>query len=166
MIVLEGIDASGKSTLGELIAAACGLTVQESEGPPKGPGEINERIVRYSGMKNTIFIRHPCVSQPIYGKIRREIDDLDTRLIGEFYRKRPFFIYCDPGDRDALLKHKIKPGEDPSHIAALNHRYGELLALYRAWAIRRAHIIYRIGDDRNEIIETCLRLTAASQRSV
>src|SRR3546814_9756983 len=42
MIVIEGMDNSGKSTLAEAMASYMGLIVQESEGPPLDAREINE----------------------------------------------------------------------------------------------------------------------------
>src|ERR1043166_7927791 len=73
VIVIEGMDNSGKSTLARVIADHMGLAIQESEGPPRSADEINERVDRYSSMRDThLFVRHPCVSNPIYDCGRTE----------------------------------------------------------------------------------------------
>jgi hypothetical protein len=37
------------------------------------------------------------------------------------------------------------------HLQQVKDNYDKVLALYRAWAIRYAHIIYRIGDDDHQV---------------
>ena len=144
MIVIEGIDSTGKSTLAVEFASIHGLNIQESEGPAKSFEEIHHRIDRYSNMVDTIFVRHPCVSQPIYSVIHPTPVDIRTEVLEAFYELKPFFIYCDPGPR--CPKHVPKPGEDPIFIQSIADNYDKLLAHYRRWAIAHAHYIYRIGD--------------------
>ena len=146
-VVIEGIDNSGKSTLARLIVKKLNYTLVESEGPPKYSGEINHRVARYSSIPSPVFVRHPLVSQPIYGRLRGEKDDIDPDLLVEFYNQGHLFIYCDPLDR-GLSGHVEKSLVDTArHMRHLNTGYPELLSAYREWAIQRAHILYRIGDD-------------------
>jgi hypothetical protein len=156
-IIIEGIDASGKSTLAKYLSIELGLTIQESEGPPKYRGELDERIVKYFKLMaagRTLFVRHPCVSQPIYGLLRVKSDAIDPAHITEFYGNDPFFIYCDPGKR-GLSSHEVKPEEDPEHVAAVEEKYALLLVHYRMWAMERAHLVYRIGDDVFRVAKLC-----------
>jgi hypothetical protein len=72
VIVIEGMDNSGKSTLAESMADYMELLVQESEGPPLSDEEINARVDRYEHMEGRLFVRHPVISNAIYGLFRPE----------------------------------------------------------------------------------------------
>jgi hypothetical protein len=154
MIVVEGVDNSGKSTLVRSLSSMLPtFQIQVSEGPPKFAGEMDQRVGKYMGYpKNIIFDRHPCVSQPIYGQMRSHKDDIAPELIKSFYEMKPLFIYCDPLGR-GLTTHVVKDDETPEHIAAVQSEYIRLLASYREWAINYATITYRIGDPMKRILK-------------
>ena len=152
MIVFEGVDNSGKSTLARAVASALSMNVQESEGPPKYTGELYHRAHRYWGMDNTLFVRHPFVSQTIYRTIRGNGEGIKPEILKAFYDTRPLFIYCDPVDR-GLEGHIVKEGESSTHLLAIREKYEELLAHYRLWALKHAIIIYRIGDSINTVVD-------------
>src|ERR1700759_2893092 len=73
-IIIEGHDNSGKSTLAQKLASYIGLRIQESEGPPKSAEEINARVDGYELLRDTLFVRHPVISNSIYGQFRPEGD--------------------------------------------------------------------------------------------
>lgn len=153
-IVIEGVDASGKSTLAsQLQLALPHCPIQPSEGPPKHPGEITIRVRRYLQFSGTtIFDRHPVVSQTIYGTMRSHRDIIETQLVDHFYKSRPLFIYCDPLER-GLAQHTRNTAVDTDdHITQIHSNYERLLALYRQWAIAHAHFVYRIGDNAQRLI--------------
>lgn len=165
LIVVEGCDNSGKSTLAEHIAHRFGFHVQESEGPPTPTETIDQRIQRYFKRDNSIriplvYARHPVISQPIYASIKGNRGDaVDPLLVEEFYRRRPFIIYCDPMER-GLGDHKIKEHDTPEFIADLTKRHIEVRDKYRAWASVHANIVWRIGDDEElvmQLVTTALR---------
>lgn len=153
MIVIEGMDNSGKSTLAQAMASYMGLIVQESEGPPLSDREINERVDRYEDMADRLFVRHPVVSNAIYGQVRKEGDPITfgRRLL--FYDAKPTLIYCDAGQR-GLGAHVEKAHDTEKHLADIENNYNKLLYLYRQWAAEHAHFIYRIGDDMDQLIST------------
>jgi hypothetical protein len=154
MIVVEGVDNSGKSTLIKgLMPALDGYLVQSGEGPPKYPGEQNERVKRYLRFsQRIIFDRHPCVSQPIYCSIRANADPIDNELIDRFYDLKPLFIYCDGGQR-GMEGHTFNPDLDtPEHLKEVAANYPKLLIQYRHWAAQHAFINYRIGDSIERVI--------------
>lgn len=158
MIVIEGLDNSGKSTLAKVIAHRLGYNIQESEGPPKSQEEINSRVERYNMMpRNTIFVRHPSISQPIYALCRETAtEQVDELLVKEFISKRPLMIYCDPLRR-GLSGHVEKDGIDRAdHVSAIGKHYDKLLLAYRKWAIKNALIVYRIGDPMDRVVKLCL----------
>jgi hypothetical protein len=163
LIVVEGIDNSGKSTLAERIAHRFLRPVQESEGPPTATETIDERIVRYMEQDATqpvVYARHPCVSQPIYAGIKGNRGDVvSPELIEAFYNLEPILIYCDPLDR-GMSAHKIKEHDTPEFIADLESKYITTLWEYRAWAVKHAKIVWRIGDDEEllmQLVSSALR---------
>ena len=148
MVVLEGPDGGGKSTLAELLAQTLGMEHIRSEGPEKYPGEINERIVRYNreygGRHHVLFDRHPCVSQLAYSLIHEQSTP-NAELIEQFYKTRPLLIYCRP---DPVKSSHVATGEwdTPDYLAKVDKGMKKLLEWYDRWAIWNAHYIYRVGD--------------------
>ena len=161
MIIFEGIDATGKSTLAKYCAKRLDklrwqnnpIPVQSSEGPPKSQEEIHARIDKYYTLTNTLFDRHPCVSQPIYGKAREASVYIERDYLKHFYKQPHLFIYCEPVD--TLRNHKIKPTDTLEHIRMLEENYHFIHRLYQQWALQHAQLIYRIGDDP-EFIAQCV----------
>ena len=153
VIIIEGMDNSGKSTLARCIAQRLNFAIQESEGPPRSREEINARIRRYAYMRNVVFVRHPVISNAIYGAQRPEGDPIDPALRRKFYSDpHNLFIYCDPLER-GLDDHVVKDHDTPEHLALLEERRSILLKEYRSWAIRHAHFMYRIGDDMERVCD-------------
>jgi hypothetical protein len=148
MIVVEGADNAGKSTLITAIRELHPFsrwTLQQSEGPPKYPGEMTQRVTRYLAQgPDIIYDRHPCVSQPIYGLMRSHHDAIPPELIAQFYASKPLFIYCDGR---GMRGHVFNPEHDTAlHLDAVNENYERLLSEYRQWAGQYAFMCYRIGD--------------------
>ena len=160
-IIIEGMDNSGKSTLGEALAATFDRIVQESEGPPliepaldpTGEIEINERVDRYEAMTDRVFVRHPVISNSIYGQVRDGGDPITEGRRMIFYEAKHVFIYCDAGTR-GLDAHILKAHDTNKHIDDVTRNYERLLELYRIWAMKHAHFVYRIGDDMDKLIAT------------
>lgn len=165
MIIIEGHDASGKSTLAEYLSSTLELPIQESEGPPQSIEEMTERVNKYlNGPEDVIYVRHPIISERIYGPIIRPdkpnpiTDDMVDRLI----KRDPTFIYCDAGNR-GLTDHNIKPGEDPTHLTGVQLNYANILGQYRLWAIGSAHIWYRIGDSMERVAHMLCTIDSKDQ---
>jgi len=153
-IVLEGVDATGKTTLGQHLARELNYRYQPSEGPPRHTGEMAARIARYQRMEDTVFDRHPIVSQTIYGVMRPNPDeDQPTPLdIAEFYSRRcPFFIYCRPSP-NSKIRHTIKDYDTKEHLALIEKNQQKILDLYDRWALSNARLVYRIGESFNPIL--------------
>lgn len=107
MIVVEGPDGSGKTTLIEKIKARTGLQVA-----PRVVSKDAEAMVDLKkwteknvsdGWQPVIFDRHRLISEPIYGPILREtpepgFDDQEWffKQLAAFYALEPFIIYCLP----------------------------------------------------------------------
>lgn len=165
LIVCEGPDNSGKSTLAARIAHRFGFTVYESEGPPTETETIDDRIRRYmhrdaASVVPCVYARHPVVSQPIYASIKGNRGDaVDAALREQFYNSEPLLIYCDPLER-GLSDHKIKPHDSEEFIADLTNKHIAVRDAYRTWASVHAKIVWRIGDDEEQLmllVATALR---------
>lgn len=148
MIVLEGVDATGKSTLAKIIGDYFTWPVIHSEGPEKYPGEIEYRLKnRYIRTDAVIYDRHPAVSQTIYGRFRQNSEVIPEDYIRYFYSLKPYFIFCT-GDPQ---KHEIKAHDTEEHLESLKRSSNEISILYGAWALEHANLMYRIGDDEQAI---------------
>jgi len=149
-VVLEGPDGGGKSTLAEILSRELRMRVQQGSGPPRAPGEVEARARSYLEMDGVIFDRHPCVSQPIYGRLRCEEITLELhQLCTQFYGMPDVRIYCRSTTID---RHRVKDGEDPRHVELLSREYKYLVAAYDEWAMQHAHVFYRIGDDVERLV--------------
>lgn len=152
LIVLEGPDAAGKSTLAKFLVDTLGFSHRHSGGPGKRPGEIYERIDAMADDPGpTVYDRHPCVSQNIYLDalgLRGEYVD-DARL-NRFYGGNVFIIYCRPLP-DALKRHEMSEFATSDYHKHVERNYDRLTHLYDKWALKRANLVYRIGDDMGMI---------------
>lgn len=156
-IVLEGPDNAGKSTLAGKLSASTGRQVIQSEGREKFPGEVNERVERYSFHYNVIYDRHPCVSQGIYALIKPNTP-IHQDSINNFYSRQPLIIYCRPLVGRGMDGHIEKAYDEAEYLRTIEDKFDELTRLYDDWALNHAHLIYRIGDNETRLIETVRRM--------
>lgn len=145
-VTLEGPDGSGKSTLSKLILEAFPqLRLQQGMGPPKYPGEMNERIKKYLGMDNTLFDRHPAVSEPIYGRHRETPEEINPQLLVSFYANPGLLIYCSPNP-GIPSTHILGDHDTEDHVRLIQEYDMEIRADYRIWAENYAHLHHTLGD--------------------
>lgn len=151
-IILEGPDASGKSTL----ARALGYKTIQSEGPEKYPKEILERIERYQKIIDektvVVFDRHPCVSHPIYSSVggNKYQTSISMMLIAKAYHNA-LIVYCRSPNDQTLLNHNLRAAVDSeSHLRLVYSQHSLICKKYDEWALRSAHIIYRVGHTSME----------------
>ena len=148
-VVVEGPDGSGKSTLAAYLSGALGMPLKLTEGPPKFPGEIQQRCRRYLDYQGTVFDRHPCVSQPIYAQLRNTVEIVPPALMDEFYASDPVMVFCRATNLD---RHVVKIYENPEHVASVEERFHHLVKAYDAWCLDHAHVVFRIGQDMEKIV--------------
>lgn len=153
-IVLEGPDGGGKTTLAAVISRATGMQVIPGEGPAKSPEEINDRVRRMLDLNGVIFDRHPVVSSGVYevasGRGWRPTLDLKDA----FYDQLNLIIYCRPDLEEGQRRMTFDPDEDPRQVRLVRRNYDTIHGLYDQWATRHAHYIYRIGDNRLDIMNS------------
>lgn len=104
MIIIEGMDNTGKSTLAKKLSLKFNLKIIKSSGPPEDKEswikKIHYSIDQSKKGINFIYDRHPLISEYVYGPILRGKNLLDNeegnQLWKEFIEIQPFIIYCRP----------------------------------------------------------------------
>lgn len=159
MIVIEGPDASGKTTLARFLAQALSRPLKFGEGPPLHFEDMQDRLQRYSRLApNFIYDRHPIVSEEIYSHALDRVPTVTRQQVSDFYAANPTIIYCDT-QRDRHT-HELGPHDTPVYLERLHDNMDLLIQTYRSWAISHAHIIYRIGDDMQRVADFLTSFTA------
>lgn len=143
-IVVEGFDASGKSTLIKKIEDVFGLKHQKGSGPEVYPGEMDERALRWLDLHGSkdfqVFDRHPCVSHPIYSRFT-SVSPLNEAIRRQFYNKPSLIVYCCSPVFKAE-NHVVKEGESADHVSKVELHAPDMIAQYDAWALEHAHVLY------------------------
>lgn len=145
-IVVEGADASGKSTLCNHLSGFFSRRVVRSAGPPKN---IEARVREQLDLDDVIFDRHACVSQTIYGMLRND-PPIDPAFIRQFYEQKPIIIFCQP-PKHSLNGHVAKSHDTPEHLSAIRENAQRIQDAYIRWAVEKAHLFFRWSDDADRI---------------
>lgn len=130
MIVVEGMDNSGKTTLVQQISSRYNLPIQPSLGPPDAEKtlQILSQFLLATDLK--IYDRLVAFSDTVYGAVLRKrvvTDPLQWTWIARVIKQEPFIIYCRPptekvldfGDREQMTG-------VVNRARVLLHRYDQL----------------------------------------
>jgi len=114
MLIVEGPDGAGKTTLIQALQHELGLPIaprvvsKDAEAMVDLPAWVEMNLSE--GFQHRIFDRHRLISEPVYGPILRHdqeagFDDIETmqRWMFKFYNLQPIIIYCIP-PLDTVLK--------------------------------------------------------------
>lgn len=106
IIVIEGPDNTGKTTLGLAIAKQLRAVFVKAERPSSGVRlqnfhNILEYAKTYSG--TVVADRHVAISEPIYGQIIRGGHQLDPSEMSACLNRIDVIVYCRP-PRDRILE--------------------------------------------------------------
>ncbi len=108
MIIIEGPDGSGKTTLATKLATGLTKRVLHAGGPPKTREDIYDRIYGQFLQFGEILDRATIVSEPVYGPLLRkkiQIKPESWKRWVQIYSDRGFIlIYCRPSI-NLLLRH-------------------------------------------------------------
>ena len=149
-IIIEGPDASGKTTLAKGLSQELPFTLKSGEGIERYPGEIIERIKRYLSMDDMIFDRHPIISQFIYNQFRENGTPIPQELIDKFYSQDNIIIYC----YGIAGPHEPKEYDSEEHLSMINRFEDNIRNAYEEWAPGRAHMRFSVKDGNvNNIID-------------
>lgn len=142
MIIVEGPDGSGKTTLirqleRDLKLPVAKKVVDSNMRPMANLAKWTEDNVD-KGFQPVIFDRHRLISEPIYGpatRSRQDLKFLDLGWLGDmmwrFYQAKPLIIYCLP-DLETVRVNVNKP---ETHNAAVASR---IAAVYAGYVARSA----------------------------
>lgn len=135
MIIIEGPDNAGKSTLAAYLSTVFKLPIHHPGGPPASKEETEERCkFALDNHDKFIFDRTPFISEPVYCVLRSEDSYIAEakELYARFESLQPVVIYCRPPDNYVLnmKSHGVKDYDSPSHIAALMSKQKVLLTIY------------------------------------
>lgn len=152
-VIVEGPDNAGKSTLCSALAARTGRNIVASGGREVSPEEIINRC-RFLLAKpdSVIHDRHPIISQPIYGANVLPNTPIPDELIEQLYAQEPLFIYCRASVERGMGDHVATERDTAEYVDTVTARYEDLVWAYDEWALDHAHIIYRIGQPVQPII--------------
>lgn len=160
IIVLEGPDNSGKSTLAKELSEILGFDIIHSGGPEKYPGEIAERMKRYQKENWVIFDRHPAISQSVYCFYTGQ-NSPPIELIDEFWSTRPFVIYCQGRN---LEGHEINPDIDNNwHLSIVEQNYEKICQSYDSHFLTRDYFPYLKGvTPVGDVVKVFMRAISSS----
>jgi len=167
MIVLEGPDLSGKSTIGKMLEDMLGVNAYHFGGPVKSREEFEDRL--NSAPTAFLYDRHPAISEQVYGTMgdRKPLippDELTNLLID----MDPLIFYCDPGLPfllDQLQHLKPKPHKKQDHVdqvrenyTKIYHKYSELMeSLSKVIRVRKVNFLTVTKDQLKESINEYFR---------
>lgn len=130
MIIIEGMDNSGKTTLGETLAAHFDWPLIHS--PGYGPEMVNWAMSTLLVKAPRIYDRHPCISERVYGPVLRNRVEFNSRrgeaVIERFIEENPLIIYCKPPDSVITKDLKGQMEGIESNALTLIMTYNRLMA--------------------------------------
>lgn len=158
-IILEGPDNSGKTTLAKHLGETLGIPVKHSGGPSKFPGEVNSRTQAFNEANSWgIFDRHPAISQNMYVEALSQLQGekkgelVRPEHVEAFYNLKPLIIYCR--NVRGIEGHDLSEHSSADYFDKVTRAMPILCKLYDQWALERAHILYRIGDNMTDVVNT------------
>jgi thymidylate kinase len=159
MIILEGPDNGGKTTLGKVLSEALHIPVLHGGGPPNSKAEAEKRIkIIFDDKDTVIYDRAIQISEGIYAPIFRGSTYFNTRTALSKLQKKhnPIIIYCrPPTHRIIKLEEKdFRPGEEVDHIKRVKENQGKIIKAYdelfgEVPHIRYNYMTHTLGDLRN-----------------
>ena len=150
MIIIEGPDNAGKSSLAKKLSELLGIDVHHSGGPPKTDSEIMSRhyFVINGLIKNINIIldRVPCISDQVYGPLIRGYSPLESHHLALFveHLKIPI-IYCRPPTKVLMTVeegHESHGHDTPEHIQGIKTHARAIISSYDKFISMIPHVTY------------------------
>lgn len=151
LVIVEGPDGAGKSTLIQNLVALGGFVSIHTGGPPRDKQDLEDKLDKITqaldaaGPNILILDRHPAVSDPIYSKVTGSRSFATPgELSKQVWSLDPVFVYCR-GSADSMRKNiseSPKTHKSPEHLLKVIQKHGEIVKLYDAFFALAPHIRY------------------------
>jgi hypothetical protein len=151
LIIIEGPDNSGKSTLASWLAQSLNWRMMHSGGPVKTIEERDDRLnLLFKVPQPVVFDRFPCISERVYGPTLRAVDifgdEHGQEWLRLFHSTPRCVIYCRaPLSLMLDLEHHVsKPGsgDDAKHVEAIKKNALALIHAYDRLMTEEEHLSY------------------------
>ena len=138
IIILEGADNSGKSTLAKRLASDLNLEVCHPGGPPKNIAEALARCVEQdaifdlSTQVNFIYDRVTCISDMIY-RGKKQYHNVFVKFLERIREKtNVMVVYCRPSNERLTNfdDHVMQDHEDEAVVQHAKDNVGRIIAEY------------------------------------
>lgn len=162
MIIVEGPDNSGKSTLISNLMADLNLTLAKSleSGPPKTAMDLYNRsvyLIEQAIMrknKNIIADRSSIICESIYGPLCRGkdlwVDLIEKKIdvVSSLNALNPFYIYCRPPiiRMQEFVNHNIKSYDTEEHLSAIEKKSSYIIKAYDNYFATMNPYLYYVYD--------------------
>lgn len=154
MIIIEGPDNAGKTTLCEKLSKRLNVPIEHSGGPGKSKQEMQHRINEMFVRRNYACIRDriPIISDYIYSKsMGREslFDDNNiSQYLSDLLCKHPVIIFCWPGERHLFeSSHEMSKHADEEHHINVEAKKVTIANMYQSVMRRIPHYTYDFNKD-------------------
>lgn len=143
MVIIEGLDNTGKSTLALRLASDFKGLMVSNKRRPQAISDVLQWIdnLMMLHVNYRLFVdRVPHVSEPIYGPICRNTGILTPEFVSAVYRTLPAtYVYCRPPT--STIFNMTKP-----EMEGVKENRSELLRAYDDWARIHEPIYYDYTD--------------------
>lgn len=159
IIVLEGPDGTGKTTLGYQLAKDLNAQYYHSGGP-KTPKELEDKMNELEIMAESsrcyIVDRVPYISEMVYGYALRG-SSLITVLQHQKYKSLArLYIFCKPSAKhNVQMSLDFKAHKPKEHTDAVIKNKDKIKDLYDGIFKKIPHIIYNM-DNYKEVLQKCV----------
>lgn len=151
LVIVEGPDGAGKSTLIQNLMALGGFISIHTGGPPRDKQDLEDKLDKIklaldvAGNHILILDRHPAVSDPIYSKVTGSRSFATPGWLGkQVWSLDPVFVYCR-GSADSMrenISKSPKAHKSPEHLLKVIQNHGEIVKLYDAFFALAPNIRY------------------------
>lgn len=152
MIIVEGYDGAGKTTVAEKLSNRFGLMLHHAGGPPETVDDVMSCLARARGrmVRQTVQDRVTHISEGVYGMLCRPRNSaLALSRVSDLGLAR-VLVYCRPSDGvilNNLLTHRLKTHDTQKHGEFVRDKAPELINVYDTVVeMARGHVVVLTYD--------------------
>lgn len=135
MIVVEGFDGAGKTTLCGALGEALGWPVHHTGGPTRGPADVAECLLRSRLRFAERCVQDRCthISESVYSMTTRPGQASRALVHLHELTEARVVVYCRPGDEyllESIRYHRAKKHETARHVDDVIENAVGLIGIY------------------------------------